>query len=114
MRGVATVPSPVQHPGNLSTTPRHSKYRKKTDKTEEPLTHRDRSNGLILGHDIQLGDWVNIKNPNPGQPDNGKVIGKTLDNLVRVERKVIVVKREETVVVRRHLKNLNVIEKVQI
>jgi len=52
------------------------------------LTHdqeREINTEIIPGSGLHKGDKVTIRNPNKGQEKRGTVIGKTRDNLIKLE-----------------------------
>lgn len=46
---------------------------------------RDRTLDLIRGVDIQIGDWVTIINPRPGQLNEVEIVGKTRNDFIKIE-----------------------------
>ena len=70
---------------------------------------RDRSLDIIRGINVQEGDWVKILNPRLGQSKEGVVIGKTRDNLIKIEGRITIGDHEITKVDRRISENIDVV-----
>ena len=64
----------------------------KTTAVAEETSQQDRSRDIIEGVGIHVGNWIKVLNPRAGQPKEGVTIGKTKDNLIKVEERVTVVK----------------------
>ena len=75
-------------------------------KAADTRNTRDNTQNLIHGVDIRIGDWVTVLNPRPGQPTEGVVVGKTRDNLIKIEGRISVGDRDVTKTVRRIPENI--------
>ena len=52
---------------------------------EETRKQNENRTEAIAGSGYFIGDLVDIQNPSPGQEVRGKVVGKTKDNLLRIQ-----------------------------
>ena len=83
-------------------------------RTETNTRVRDRSLDLVSGIDIQIGDFVAVVNPRPGQPRKGRVIGKTRGNSIKVEGRVRIEERTIVKTIRRIPENITVLTRILV
>ena len=58
---------------------------------------KKKGQGLVKGSDLALNEWVTVLNPKPGQPIEGKIVGRTRDNLLKVQGEGTSTENGETV-----------------
>ena len=70
---------------------------------------RDRSRDLVPGQNFQIGDWVKVLNPKEDQLGQGKIIGLTRDNLIKIEGSIRVGNVDVSKAIRRGVANIEIV-----